>query len=197
MAGFIAEERKSGGAETAASDTAILPGGIALGALLAGAPRGPWPEGVAYVLNPVTVGGRRAWLDFGPLGPAVLEERFPSETYAEFALQHHPELGRWLDALRATPALLEGLRALSRGMAPPPEAVIGLAARLPSWYEATAVHARDALARAALARRGPARTLAEAAALYAEATANPPPLDRPSAEFVALIEKLVARRNPE
>jgi hypothetical protein len=55
----------------------------------------PWPEGLDggganLLLNPLALGGRRAWLDVTGRGRAVLEEVFPSADYFEFAAQHLP-----------------------------------------------------------------------------------------------------------
>lgn len=54
-----------------------------------------WPDeldgaGANLLLNPVRLGGRRAWLDVTTRGRCVLEEVFPASDYFEFAALHLP-----------------------------------------------------------------------------------------------------------
>src|SRR5262245_39580229 len=48
-------------------------------------------SGLAWLLNPVHIAGRRVWADFVGGGWAVLEEVFASDNQFEFWAQHRPD----------------------------------------------------------------------------------------------------------
>lgn len=74
-------------------DALLLPGGEPLDRFLARrAPASHPLEGSAlnYLINPVTVNGKRAWLDFHFEGAAAVEELFRAESYFNFLALHRP-----------------------------------------------------------------------------------------------------------
>lgn len=69
--------------------------------------------GIAFLLNPVTIDGRRAWFFPSPNGTVVYGELFASADVFEFEAQHHPLDVAILHALDARRSLAAaGLRPL-------------------------------------------------------------------------------------
>jgi hypothetical protein len=72
---------------------ALLSSGEALASFLS-RHAGEYPlegSGLGWLLNPVSVAGKRAWADFAGGGWAVLEEVFTSDSQFDFWAQHRPD----------------------------------------------------------------------------------------------------------
>jgi hypothetical protein len=133
----------------------------------------PWPDGLDgaganLLLNPISLGAERAWLDATARGRAVVEEVFPAADYFEFAALHRPPFVDLLYEVRelARFAHREPLGMMA-ALAADNARYTALQALMELWYTTRALEAL--MARAGLARP---RSLAEAAHVWLEARAH-------------------------